>query len=874
MPMPIVCGQAVAEEIPANDSADTYATISGVQLSYQDAGVSLQIVVSDSSMPQIFKTADGSSLLVEIENARLSEESLAGYYEITELDTIDSIEIAQAANNLVTISIVGTGSIPDVMFARGDGMLDMSVSVTADETVASQDGTEPETPSDGQPSPAPTDPAPLPDDDFELVVQAVYEDENSYLEDTSSIATRTETPIKDTPVSIQVIPKAVLKDQNTRSLSEALSNVSGTSAGRTSTESQATTPIIRGFESRNILRNGLRDETFNLGGAVNNIESIEVLKGPSSVLFGAGDLGGTISVQTEKPLKESRYELNFEYGSFNQINPSIDFTGPLNKSGQLAYRLNVSYEDKDTFRDFESNETLFVAPSLQVIDTEKTQLLFEAEYFRTRNTGSPPGLPALAAIGFDNNEFVRTQLGSRINLSPEEVQRAGTLDISTNVGEPLISRTRTEIFRAGYTFKHQLSDRWKLRNEFLAAIQNTPVSTFVVGTNFPPTSSNLGAVDGLLRTFGLNPSRRESFIMNTSVDGEFKVLGIDQKLLLGTEISYNRELDEFGIVLPTGIEGAETFNVFEPNFQPETFLVSGIAPRTDTVANRFRVGFYGQSQLNFSKQFIGVIGGRFDIADQRFVDQVARFGETDANRISTFNTNFSPRAGIVYKPIESLSLFAGYSRSFNPVVGSDIDRNAFVPETGEQIEAGIKKSFFNERLFMTVSYYNLKRNNVATQDPQNLGSQIQVGQQKSEGVEFDLAGEILPGWNIITNYAFNNARIAEDNQFEQGTQLVNIPKNSARIWTSYRFGSGLLEGFGLGMGLTYVDRRNGDFFQPFELPAFLRTDAAVFYAFDNLRFQINADNLFNVRYFSGSRGQFRVIPGASRTVSGNVQVTF
>ncbi|NJM90656.1 MAG: TonB-dependent receptor [Hydrococcus sp. RU_2_2] len=189
-----------------------------------------------------------------------------------------------------------------------------------------------------------------------------------------------------------------------------------------------------------------------------------------------------------------------------------------------------------------------------------------------------------------------------------------------------------------------------------------------------------------------------------------------------------------------------------------------------------------------------------------------------------------------------------YSRSFFPQIGTDAEGNVFEPERGTQYEIGVKADI-NDRLSATLAFYNLTRTNVLTTDPDDERFSVQTGEQRSRGIEFDVSGEILPGWNIVAGYALTDAEITEDNFFEEGNQLAGIPRHTFNLWTTYEIQSGDLQGLGFGLGLFYVDNRQGDLENTFELPSYFRTDAALFYNRDNFRIALNISNLFNVDYF-------------------------
>jgi iron complex outermembrane receptor protein len=260
-----------------------------------------------------------------------------------------------------------------------------------------------------------------------------------------------------------------------------------------------------------------------------------------------------------------------------------------------------------------------------------------------------------------------------------------------------------------------------------------------------------------------------------------------------------------------------------------------------------------------------LLGGRFDIANQQIVNSFGADG-------SAQQEVFSPRVGIVYQPIPAISLYASYGRSFRP------DINAFssakpLPQRGTLYEVGIKADLTN-RLSATLALYDQSRSNISTRDPNNSLRTIQVGEQNSRGVEFSIAGEVSPGWNIVAGYAYTDARIRKDNFFSVGNRIDGVPENSFNLWTTYRIQTGDLKGFGFGFGLFYQGERQGDLANTFQLPSYLRTDAALFYERDRLRVALNFRNLFNVEYYEAAFNINRVFPGSPFEVQGTISWTF
>lgn len=861
---PLAPDESLNDLLP--EGVSDIAQITNIQVVELEDGLQIVLVTSDPSIVEVFQFQEGSTLVVDITNAELALPEGDRYQILNPIPSVAALKIEQRGSEIQLTVISNEDTAPNVFFERMPEALQLDVVTTpAGETDSDID---------------------FSNDTLRIIVAAAplgYQ----VPPDVSTRATG--------PVTILSIPEAVIEDQGSGSLGDTLRNVSGVSTGRTGAGSRATTAIIRGFESNNILRNGLRDDTLRISSGINNIEQIDVLKGPASVLFGAGNLGGTINLITEVPLDEPLYEFEFSVGDGALYGTSIDLTGPLDEAGLLGYRVNLAYENQSSFTDFERSEFFFVSPSFQLANTERSSLIVDVEYLSSRNYGTSSGLPAVSAIGIDDNTFIDTFLEGGGQIPAEDLARAGTLDIRANLGEPDISYTETDIARLGYRFRYDINDRWTARNEFLGSFQETRQDSTVVGVGFNQT---LGQIDfgSLNRVYIDNPSSRNIFTINGSLTGDYQIGGMEQMLLFGAEFSYEESEDDIfqRLFLPFTAPNSEPFQIFDPNYDPERFFNDGgffgdpdlnLRPGSDSSTRKQTLGLYGQIQLDVTDYLTVLLGGRFDMADQFFVDRVNR---ADPTPINAYDTAFSPRVGVILNPVEDVSIYASYTESFNPVIGRSAPERdpvtglptgpgeTFVPERGRQYEVGLKADLIPGRLGLTLAYYDLRRTNVSTQDPDpaNLGFQVQLGEQASTGFEADLVGEILPGWSIIASYAYTNARITEDNQFEEGLQLPNVPTNAFSLWTSYEIQEGDLAGLGLGVGVYFQGERNGNLFTPFTLPGYTRTDAALFYRGEGFSAQLNVQNLFDIRYFEGARDQFRVIPGAPFSIVGRLSWEF
>ncbi len=220
--------------------------------------------------------------------------------------------------------------------------------------------------------------------------------------------------------------------------------------------------------------------------------------------------------------------------------------------------------------------------------------------------------------------------------------------------------------------------------------------------------------------------------------------------------------------------------------------------------------------IAFTDNFKLLVGGRFDAVDFDLKDNLR------GTNTSNYSDAFSPQVGIVYQPIQPISVYANFSRSFVPQSGSSFDGTLFKPERGTQYEVGVKADLFGGRLSSTLAFYQITKTNVLTTDPNRQTFFIQTGSQRSRGVELDVVGEILPGWNAIASYAYTDAIITDDNTFAEGNRLANVPRNAFSFWTSYTIGSGNFRGLGFGTGVFLASDRQGDLNNSFILPTYTR----------------------------------------------------
>ncbi|NJR38873.1 MAG: TonB-dependent siderophore receptor [Leptolyngbyaceae cyanobacterium CSU_1_4] len=823
---PVWAGLADPLEIESYSAAiqvAQMAQIVDVQINVTPNGLDLRMETEANNL-QPTQTQDGKRLIIDIPNAQLRSGTVQRNNPVP---GIAVLEITQL-NDRVRVIAAGTTAAPTAAWAAASPGLQLSL-IPAAETAESL-----EPPIESPPVPPPLSNA------IRLIVTG---DRETYRVAESSVGTRTDTDILDVPQAIQVIPEQVLEDQDSQSLGDSIRNSAGISTGRVSSDSSATQLVIRGFSSDNILRNGLRDATQRFSSGLGNVDRVEILRGPASVLYGFGDLGGTVNIVTKQPLDQPTYSLEYTLGQFNTHNASLDFSAPFGVDNPLGYRLNASYSSANSFRDFEENEGWFVSPAVRLIATDDTTLTADLEYFKLASNGSAPELPAIGTV-IDNPN--------------------GTVARSANLGAPSLVEGEVTVTRLGYQFEHRFSPDWRVRNELLVSVVEFSENTFVLPIELETDQRTLR------RGLGTNPTSISSYTLNTNGIGTFNTGSLEHQLLAGVELSYERLRDEIEVVL---IDSIDIFDYRLSEISPLVALQEDNNTTTNAIA------FYLQDQITISDNLILVLGGRFDSVRQNYED----FRDSDFSFDRT-QSAFSPRAGLVFKPEDNLSLYASYSQSFKPLALRSTSRNLttnerivgdpYDPERGRQFEVGFKADLWDDRLSTTLALYHLTRTNVDVTSGSDTLVRDQVGEQRSQGVELTVSGELSLGWNIIGSYAYTDAVITNDDRFEVGNRLANVPRHAASLWTTYEIQEGALEGLGFGIGLFYQGEREGDLDNSFILPSYLRTDASLFYRRDRLRVALNFKNLFNTSYYEGARSDVRVIPGAPFSLTGTVSWEF
>ncbi|MGG6293644.1 TonB-dependent siderophore receptor [Leptolyngbya sp. AN02str] len=771
--------------------------ITGVRLEETEAGLQIVLEAAEGHLSVSETRSVGNALIVDIANATLAEE----FSQANPSDGIALVSVSQLPGDSVRVVITGTDAPPVAEVTTEAQGLVLGVTQGDADAVAEEDA---------------------------IQVVVTGEQDEGYNPSSTTTATRTETPLRDIPQSIQVIPEEVLRDQRA-DISSALLNAPSVRNSAPSNFDSLRLQV-RGFFSQPTL-NGIRDTNgiaSNLGPDLTGIERIEVLQGPNSVLFGTSSPGGTVNFVTKRPLSDPYYFIEAMAGSFDFYRGEIDLSGPLDDSERVLYRLNASYRDQGFFTDFSETRNLVIAPVISVELGENTDLIVEGAYRNLYQDDYNLGLPATGTLFSNpNGDIPRDRI--------------------TNEGELGVEATRI-----GYTLEHQFSENWSLNNTFRYGYVNFDGDGINIGTELLPDNRTL------LRTFNNLEDRYYDYRFVTNILGRFSTGAIDHQLLFRIDLGRLDNSLRF-----TGRSGAP-IDLFDPIYgQPPGDITFELD--TNTVTDE--LGFVLQDQIELADNLNLLLSGRFDLFRQTNKDFLAN------TETSQSGEAFSPRVGIVYQPIPAISLYASYGRSFEPAIGTSFAGEDFEPTRGTQFEIGVKGDIADD-LSATLALYDITQSNVLTDDPANPGFSIQTGEQQSQGIELSLTGEILPGWNVFASYAYNDARVTEDNSIPVGNRVQRTTPNAASLWTTYEIQRGNLQGLGFGLGLFYVGDRAGDAANTFEVPSYLTTDAAIFYERDRFRAALNFKNIFDVDYFENAFSRLRVSPGAPFTLQGTISWTF
>ena len=668
----------------------------------------------------------------------------------------------------------------------------------------------------------------------------------SYSVTNAITAAKTDTPTFDTPVSVQVIPKALIQDQQAIGLENVLKNVSGISKNWGFGADANENIYIRGFANGinsigNIYRDGVL--TPNMPISLANTERVEVLKGPSAMLFGRAQPGGLVNIVTKRPRTDAYYSLQQQFGSYDTYRTLLDATNKITEDGTLAYRVNYEHLESGSFRNNMFNDRDLIAPSLTWKITNDTQLDFDFIY-QNNESISDSGIP------YD------LQLSGVI---------PGKIPFSFTGNEPTDYNNK-ESFQQGVTLTHRFNDDWKVRAKFSALVQDSATAqTFILD----PTDNNGTLGRGFLKT----SDEFDNKFGTIDVTGRFDTGPVEHHVLLGADY-YNstnkNRFSPFRADVPTII-------IFDPKYGFNAFLNDPLG--APNIEHNEWYGLYVQDQLSWNDTLHLMLGGRFDNATFN-----NSFGD------KTDDDYFSPRIGLMYHPTAWLGAYVNYVKGFNAFnSGTPIDGSSFDPEQSKEMEFGLKGEWLDGKLKANLAFFELTKSNLKSPLPAPLNNSFAtIGKARSQGIEFDVQGQLTEDWNLIATYTYLDTKVLEGLKGDftgvgaAGNRLENIPRNTASVWTAYDFSRLALGGLSAGAGVYLVDSRQGNVNNSYTIPGYTRVDAMVKYQRKfgptNLTVQFNIENLLDKKYIASSNGfsEFihQTMPSTPRTFLGSIRIEY
>lgn len=700
---------------------------------------------------------------------------------------------------------------------------------------------------------------------------------NDYNSDYSFSSSKIALKNMEVPQSISTVTKELLSDRQVFRMGDALKNVTGVST--TSYYSHySIRGVTQGWGNRdnNRLINGMTAFSSYITPPLTiNLERIEVIKGPASITFASANAGGSINMVTKKPLSVNRKEVDLTIGSYGTIRSTLDFTGPLEKSKSLLYRLNLGYENSQSFRDLQGNKSYVIAPTISYVPNEKTRVNLELVFTNT-NSKLDRGQPIFGVKKGQSADLRTTPINFAIGASN---------DYNKNINLTVMS-----------SLSHQFSDKVGVNMAYMKHIWDEDLLEHRTANKFAQDKTGK-AIPTLVE---MQISRREQKVYSDNFNAYFNVdfnLGkLKNKVVFGYDLSAFEVSRNGGWNRARGyrLKNGKTANKFDvnkisdyvtddkgnpvpnvPHFDLENpkYLVANLNDyifqnREITPLHFMTNGIYLMNQMSYGN-FILNLG----IRQEWYLDKT---NYNLKNEVVTRQHKLLKRVGAIYKASKNINVYTSYIEGFevqtNAYLGTTAYGGPFAPMSSKMFEGGLKTEWLNGKLNASVAYFNIHQKNVLTDDPNDSNELKKQGaNQRSQGVELEVTGRILPNWQINAGYSFIDANLKENGE---KYRKENTPKHSFNFWTRYDVTQGTLQNFGIGIGGNYVGEKIAWIDRSLTVPSYMVVDAAVYYKLKKVQLAVNVGNVFNKTYWLGAFDYTRLFPGTPRNVMFNIKYSF
>lgn len=668
----------------------------------------------------------------------------------------------------------------------------------------------------------------------------------------SETATKTDQDLLDTPFSVNIVNQNFIQDLQAETLADVYPYIVGLSQSGTNANSFT----LRGLSSslQNVQIDGLPGLASRFGSpSTANIERVEVLKGPASVLYGLMEPGGLVNIVTKKPQAEAQTSLSVSgrtyassdsgFGSDVGGTFTYDSTGALTEDKDLLYRFIGSVENIDSFRDGVNDNNLYLYPTLSYQINPDMNATIGMEYIRERRDADD-GLVAV------NNDIDQTaSLSTRY-------QRDG--DSDNDDGLALFGRLENQIndstvFRLNLRSVYHEDERELYENNAVIDATNIVDST-------------------LRRRDRYQVNKRQYHFFDANLSHKFETGELFHNTLIGINGGFERadfDRKRFG---PTN-RITPNLNVFNPTSDSGTPLAQDSG--NHRITDNYNLGLYAQDTVDLNDYISVMLGGRFDTQRTRFVEK--NVGKDD--EFQKQNTKkFLPQAALVFRATDEISLYLSHAESFNPnsIESRNADGKSFDPELGKQNEFGIKAALFDDKLNFTASSFKIIKTNITEKDSVTDENRL-VGELESKGTEFEIQALPIENWQIRVGYANVDSFISHSLDSETvGNRNAFAPKHNGFIWTRYNVPQPVWGGkVGTSLGLNYQSSQytSSDKEKRVELPSHTRVDLGFYYDIKQYRFALNIENLFDETYYTGGSNDSKIYPGDPRLITLSFKTT-
>lgn len=666
----------------------------------------------------------------------------------------------------------------------------------------------------------------------------------------TATATKTDTPIEKTPQSISVVTREEMDMKDPSTVKEALNYTPGVFATRGSSETLDVISI-RGFTAStgantNQYLDGLKLQGDNYSESSMDpyfLERIELMRGPTSVLYGKSNPGGIVSMVSKRPTTEPLKEVQFQMGTDNLYQTGFDFSDAIDDDGVFSYRLTGLGRSEDAQQTMVKSTRYAIAPAFSWRPDDKTDFTFLSNFQSDPDAGYYGWLPRVGTV------VPYTDANGNSHK----------LDTDFNEGEQdnRMSRRQQQI---GYSFAHAFDDTFTVRQNLRYTRLHT-LYTSVYGNGFTaPTQIN--------RAFVRSDEDLNSFTVDTQLQSAFATGAVDHTLLTG--VDYLRMRNDINADYGT----ANPIDMVDPQYGNANVNVNF----PYAVINRQeQTGLYAQDQAEWN-HWVLTLGGRYDFA------KTSTYTRSTSSLSEINDQQFTWRGGLNYVFDNGVAPYFSYSESFEPVSGSTKQGKPFDPSRGKQYEAGVKYVPKDLPVTVTAAVFQLTKDKNLTADPSDSAFSVQGGEIRSRGLELEAKAALTSNINLTAAYSYTDAEYTDDTLYE-GKRPVEVPRNMASLWADYTFHETALSGLTLGAGARYVgdtssfyttgDNVNGTF----NVGSYTLVDATVKYDLARVGMAgssvgVKVNNLFNREYVSSCYRDYACYWGADRQVVATANFSF